>query len=662
MKSRCSKKFSLKMRVFFFFSTILLLMVGTCLFSVNRFLTRFLEKQLREDYQEILSNTCDTMEKLLWNLTLISGQILDNEEIHDILLNYQAAPDPYTRQTYYAELLDTITMLTLANTDIALMYLYDVEADNYIFQTLPVDAEQTEPRPVLYENSAFTFSGPCKSQSRFIGNPVLILNRTETLSDGSVITFSVESGYYSLDGPLHLAERKSAYLAVTGADGNLLYSTFPNEEDSSAFLECLSGADTSSFRLLQETTSQGWCVSVVIPNDVYQKDYLASMRDVILCMVLISILVGILAVWFWRSIYAPLQVFDRQLAVILSDELDAEEMHSSIPEYDRLLQRIVALQKQIREMLAQAIRQEKANAQAQLEKLRAQINPHFLLNTLNTVHWLALMNEQTEIDEITQSLAHLLSYNLDRESRFGTLAGELEALKEYVQLQKVRYSFDFCVDAPEGTELDYPCPKFLLQPLVENALAHGYREGMVIRISVEVEERIRLLVEDTGTGMDEATVERLNGLTKAGLDSSQGRTPGRAGDGRAPDEAASGRVDNSRTPGRTDGSPGGTPALQGGSHFPADGSLGGSSVPQGGSHSPADGPLGGSLAPQGGSHSPADNPRHGIGLSYVVQSLANFYTGDYRFFVESQEGKGTVITIEFPKQKGEKDYAEAADC
>lgn len=162
-------------------------------------------------------------------------------------------------------------------------------------------------------------------------------------------------------------------------------------------------------------------------------------------------------------------------------------------------------------MLAQAVIQEKANTKAQLEKLRAQINPHFLMNTLNTIHWLALMNQQSEIDEITQSLAHLLSYNLDKDSYNTNLQKELNAVSEYVKLQKVRYKFDFQILVfPENITLNYPCPKFILQPFIENSLVHGYRENMTITIKITVlDDEIGIRISDTGSGM---TVEQLHSI------------------------------------------------------------------------------------------------------------------------------------------------------
>lgn len=515
---------SLKTRIFLFFFGILLLMICTYIFVISRFITRFTEEQLNADYKSILSETSDTIENLLWNLTLTSQQLLDNEILHTNITHWTNTSDHYSRQEYYGVILDTISSLTMANTDIALLYLYDTDQDTIVYSSLPVD-QPTDSSKVLYENSEFCFQGPCQSQSRYIGNPVLILNRTETLADGSIVTLSVESGYYSLDTPIHAAERKAAYLMITNYKDDIIFTTFPEDWDETVIMNNLRTGSGRDFRSFSKQNPQGWSVHVIIPNTVYTRDYQIVLRDFILCTILIAVLVGIFAVYFWKSIYHPLQLFDRQLNVLLSDEASAGQLHSSIPEYDYLLGKITLLKQQIRDMIEKIISSEKLHTKMQLEKLRAQINPHFLMNTLNTLHWMALMNQQLEIDRITQALSHLLSYNLDKESRCTNLKNELAALQEYVTLQQVRYGFQFRLDASEEPSgLNYPCPKFILQPLVENALNHGYREHMDILLNISVDDWITIRLQDTGTGMDESTLQRLQQLPPQCETSVSGKT------------------------------------------------------------------------------------------------------------------------------------------
>lgn len=578
------RKVSLKIRIFIVFSGLLFLMLASYLFTVSRFITRFTTKQLNDDYNALLTEVCDTMQSLLWNLTLTSGQILDNTEIEDSILGYQSALTPYIRQEHYASLLNDITMLTLANTDLSLLYLYDNTDQSLIFSSFPVSHAVAGELPVLYANSAFVFYGPCSSQSSYNGNPVLILNRTEQLPNGTSVTLSMESGFYSMQKPIQAVERKSAFLAITNADGNLIYTDFSDELSRLPQLAENESNKNKYYRAISKEMSQGWRISIVIPNQIYIRDYYHSLRDVALCTLLIATFVIAFALYFWKSIYAPLQLFDRQIEQLLDDSFDASLLHSAIPEYEYLLRKVSNLQRQIQDMIHKIIHQEQLNTKIQTEKLRAQINPHFLLNTLNTLHWMALMNDQPEIDSITQSLSHLLSYNLDKQNSLTNLDRELAALQEYVQLQRVRYDFHFEILRPEnGDPLNYPTPKFLLQPLVENALSHGYRPGMDIRIQIQVDEQIRITVSDTGSGITPKLVESINHLAKAD---------------HSADEPAEGK-----------------PAI----------------------------------------------PRFGIGLSYVIRSLHEFFPENCTFHISGEENKGTVILIEMPKQKGVGYHAENTD-
>jgi two-component system sensor histidine kinase YesM len=487
-------------------------MVFTYIFVISRFITRFTEERLNTDYKNILSESCDTVGNILWNITLTSQQLLDNAEIQANLENYYTAPDRYSRKDNNSRLLNSVFYMTMFNSDIGLVFFYDIGTRDFIYSSLP-STVYTDNEKLLYQTSSFQFRGPCKSQSNFVGNPVLILSRKETLPGGNTVLLSIESGYYSLDRALHSVEQKSAFLIFTNSKKNIIFSTLPERFDASAILQELHSGLRHDYRFFDKQTPQGWTAHILIPDSVYTHDYQFSLRDFILCTMLLAVLVSFITIYFWKSIYKPLQFFDRQLSGVLSDKIPVADLHSSIPEYEYLLNRIALLQEQIQDMIRRTINQEKMYSHMQLEKLRAQINPHFLLNTLNTLHWMALMNQQTDIDKITQSLSHLLAYNLDKQSYKTNLNKELIAVTEYVTLQKVRYSFDFSIDSQiEPENLNYPCPKFILQPLIENSLSHGYREQMEIRLTIRVAEQIEIEIRDTGTGIDKETLEKLQNL------------------------------------------------------------------------------------------------------------------------------------------------------
>ena len=112
-------------------------------------------------------------------------------------------------------------------------------------------------------------------------------------------------------------------------------------------------------------------------------------------------------------------------------------------------------------------KKKKSIQRTEYEKLLYQINPHFLLNTLNSVQWMARMSRQDNITEFVQRLKRLLSYNLGKEGMQTTLRTEIDIVKDYIALEQMRYDFVIEMNVEEGRYLEQPTVRMLLQPLVD---------------------------------------------------------------------------------------------------------------------------------------------------------------------------------------------------
>nr|WP_240548336.1 histidine kinase [Paenibacillus lignilyticus] len=164
--------------------------------------------------------------------------------------------------------------------------------------------------------------------------------------------------------------------------------------------------------------------------------------------------------------------------------------------------------------------------QLEVEKLLYQINPHFIHNTLNTIQWLARMKGQTEIDQFVSVFTRILHYNLGKKGEIVPLRDELAAIHDYIALQRVRYDCEFQVvtDIDEGL-LDTDVPRFILQPIVENALYHGLSdENGKITLDIHKVSDHYLIIEviDNGEGMTaeeiaKVMLEEKNPLRDSGL-------------------------------------------------------------------------------------------------------------------------------------------------
>lgn len=167
------------------------------------------------------------------------------------------------------------------------------------------------------------------------------------------------------------------------------------------------------------------------------------------------------------------------------------------------------------EMLIEQVRQNQDHlSRAELRTLQAQINPHFLYNTLDTIVWQAESGKGDEVVRLTRNLSDFFRISLSSGADWIPVSQELKHVSAYLSIQKTRYRdiLDYEVDQPEGLEEIYML-KLLLQPLVENALYHGIknkRGGGKISVKVVRQNRVMTFtVADTGKGM---TAEQLKTL------------------------------------------------------------------------------------------------------------------------------------------------------
>ena len=157
---------------------------------------------------------------------------------------------------------------------------------------------------------------------------------------------------------------------------------------------------------------------------------------------------------------------------------------------------------------------------AELKILQAQINPHFLYNTLDMIQWFAEEGMLSQIEESVSSLATFYRLSLSNGKEFISLREEMENVRSYIRLQKLRFpdTFLYEEELDEGL-LDYLLPKTTLQPLVENAITHGLQESkripghLLIKIEKEEGKNIRISILDDGAGMKKSPRTTPNGGT-----------------------------------------------------------------------------------------------------------------------------------------------------
>lgn len=262
-------------------------------------------------------------------------------------------------------------------------------------------------------------------------------------------------------------------------------------------------------------------------NDQYQHMRNGFIRWEIISIVIISgaIVFAVVAAWgLSRSIYTPIKKLHDVTKTITQNDLNILLTSDNVDEITEMGMSFNIMVGKIKELLDAKVKEQKNLKKAELRALQAQINPHFLYNTLDTIIWMAEARKTDQIVEIVRALSSFFRISLSKGRDWITIREEIERVRSYLTIQKIRYQdiMDFKIEADEVVA-ENTILKLVLQPLVENALYHGIknkRKGgtIIVRANQKNENEIVLEVEDNGIGF---TADKLAQL-KAELSKDSG--------------------------------------------------------------------------------------------------------------------------------------------
>jgi len=239
---------------------------------------------------------------------------------------------------------------------------------------------------------------------------------------------------------------------------------------------------------------------------------------IVLAFVLSNLLSGLLLRPLYKLRSLMMRVEQNQLDVRFESEYEDEVTQVGY-KFNRMLEQIGTLIEEVK-------LSETEKRKSEIKALQAQIDPHFLYNTLNTIFWKSEMGEHETVKEMIVSLSMLFRLGLNNGNEITTLGQELNHVEQYMMLQQKSYPELFVYDIQLADERlrHVPILKILLQPLVENAINHGFQEiaghGLIV-ISVESGPggMLEIRVSDNGTGMDVDDVRRRMRMTGVAKDS-----------------------------------------------------------------------------------------------------------------------------------------------
>lgn len=505
---------TLKQRIVLIFSASTLIpFLCTALISYST-MSSILSSKLEESVDSNLKQVQLSMESTIRNLNHVSQQIALPSNIGNNLDAFLVATQPLDRAQLYGKIKTLLTLTTFTNSSIGLTMYYFRNDGSYLFENTAVREQfSLERLPLLAEYFKISYYGPHQSIERTNDKVVIsALRKMDMIGRDDVYAY-VESDF-NLTKNIIDNQIWSNHLFLDNND-RITYSEvkdlFPEGEYFHSAMNRGASGFLHGYYWFKVKSDQGWSIVSLIPKSEYNKDRDRWVVQMIF-LFLLFIAVGLLIAWLlWKMLYKPLDQFNQEIGRITRSNFHPKPVQSNIPEFNFLLLQFQKMKEQIADLFVEIERKEKKRADLEIEKLLYQINPHFLMNTLDTVHWLAVMNGQTEIDRLVSSLNKLLHYNLGKLGESTTVQEEVESLKQYLTLQQIRYDFDFDVRIQEDVKVQAePVPRFILQPLVENALYHGLNDQGYIQVVVKQEgETIHIAIHDNGSGIKAEDIQKL---------------------------------------------------------------------------------------------------------------------------------------------------------
>ena len=349
-------------------------------------------------------------------------------------------------------------------------------------------------------------------------------DRLEKGSIGTVILTIDERILNEIGNPVGDGNENGIYYILSSETGKLV--SYPNQEYIARTMEpseeemirgsgFLGSSRISRNRYEDENT--GWIFCNAYDVDLMLSDLRHSQRIIIVTSLVVLGLLGV-------TIFITIKQFNRSvqnvvdgMQMVENGNLDTRIEAGSGDEIGRIARSFNHMTARVQELIDQVGAAKDRQREAEIQALEAQINPHFLYNTLDSINWMAIEHGEKEISQALRDLGLILRHSVNHSNEKTTVAEEISFLKRYLQLQDIRYegAFEWHVEAQEEV-LDYRMHKLLVQPFVENAVIHGMEgveSGGEIRVEYTLSEDrkyLQISIADNGAGIDEALRDRLN--------------------------------------------------------------------------------------------------------------------------------------------------------
>lgn len=495
-----------------FILTAMLPVVISCVFMIRVF-----KAKLSRDYEKAAAEQMENVEKILTEFQKKADMTLENIASNPVVIRGITETDSWIKSKAYKQLYEQTRGLR----EQAQFLVYDGEG-KCVFTTSSSGQMRNLPPywgilKVARAHSGETVirrAGDGKSPSLQIARAIVV----EEECGGFVMAVLDESHFENI---LRNAYDDKSDVVILDQFWEEVYSTeIAGEEELGQKLrsrrmageKIRQAADGISFYIMPIWDGGLFLVfgkEVVFTDDITSTLVGVSATVAALCMLLCMFMATLMS----EYLTAPIKRLTKAMQNVQGGDLDVRVNSGREDELGQLSDAFDKMTGELKNYMELQVRQQKELSDSNIAMMQAQLNPHFLYNTLDTMKWLAKVNHVPEIATLSAGLARILRKSISAE-KFITLSEEIRIVTYYAEIQQLRFNHSFSFDVEMPMELeDCIVPKLILQPIVENAILHGLRdkeEGEILCNIYEKQGALYIEVIDDGCGISEEMLELIN--------------------------------------------------------------------------------------------------------------------------------------------------------
>lgn len=258
----------------------------------------------------------------------------------------------------------------------------------------------------------------------------------------------------------------------------------------------------------------GWKLVGVIKGTGISLNMLKTRLFIVFVILLIIFIVILINSYISFRVTNPIRELEKSVKALEEGNLDADIYMGGSYEVQHLGKSVQDMKFRIKGLMQDIVNEHEEKRKSEFDSLQAQINPHFLYNTLDIIVWQIENEKQSEAVHTVTALARFFRLSLGKGKNIVTVKDEIDHVRNYLMIQHMRFKnkFDYEFDVAEDV-LELPSLKLMLQPLVENAIYHGMEfmdgDGLIVVKAWREENELYLSVADNGLGMTEDKVEMI---------------------------------------------------------------------------------------------------------------------------------------------------------